>query len=1619
MAQEIKNTFLKSKMNKDLDDRILPNGEYRDALNISVGRSEDNDVGALENVIGNAIITETDLGAGLTIIGIQADLPNDTTYVFLTNYTDLDPLNPTNAPAGSQHYIYAYNTTNGNYRRLVQGEFLNFSTTNRIIGVNLIESLLFWTDNRNQPRKINVNLAVAFIPGGLATLTGDYYTSEHQISVAKYSPYQPIDLYNRADLQVISGATQTYFEVDGSREQELKKYIGATVICTETVPPTQGSNHVRVVTVKTLPGPVTRITVSPVMLAAPAQNEFVSLISSTMTNKNDDTSWPGDPDFLEDKFVRFSYRFKFDDNEYSLMAPFTQIAYIPKQRGYFINGDEDAAYQSTVVAFMENLVQNIGLVIPLPTSANRLVGDYKINEMEILFRESDGVAVKVLDSISVGEISGSSGIDSYYNYEYQSRKPYRTLPEAQTVRVYDKVPVRAFAQETSGNRIIYGNFTDQYTPPANLNYNCRIDPKSDTGLYNNFIEYPNHSVKRNRNYQIGFVLADKFGRQSPVILSSVDKGATSPGGSFFSGSTIYSPYDSTDISTDVLAWSGDAIKVLVNEPITSEINYTAGTPGLYALKAQYSPNTGEGFAAAFWLGTQITNSSYTFRANTAFTNNQNIPRVGDYMRGAYEDFVKVTNVSGPTGPNQYTVTSNGRVSDIYLTPKNLGATVPDLKFVYSINDLGWYSYKIVVKQTEQDYYNVYLPGILNGYPGQSGKAATAPEIAVLGGIDEGVFPNEINLTAHTVLFNDNINKIPRDLAEVGPDQKQYRSSVVLYGRVTNIMQGPNPIPNNQQYFPRLDSEGKSAVSHMSTAIAQARDFNMSFGSLSASDPLKYTGGSDGNKVFYEISSNPLIARITTTEKSIGQPNIDTPQPLPADPVVAPSPPYNMVPYLAIYETAPVESLLDIYWETSAAGLIVDLNAEVASTNDGVTGFSGLTWEFDEDTAASGQPVTSWFTPVDNQGQTITAGITAQLTSQSNINGEVQMFTLVTAPAGPEFGNFQIRYTGDGIVFDVDSAVNDVYSFDITLTNNNTPEPTTNIITLTGVPGGFGSLRNIAPSFATLLNKEISPGTETLISAAEWTTANPNNGSILLNEGQTGLRYSFESFSLVDNVPPTNWTMHPSTGVLTQPTGVNALGTYKINVIVADASLVGGGDGSAYQSLAYKQTGLTFTSLPDGVNNNVLKEGGVWNACKFNPEPNNSNGQLSPAQFGDTVAMMYYITEDFEIVNNNGGEFFNNGIQNPDSYNTGNGVNTYYHRIGSESHKSGTITLSYNLKFPPPVISGGGQSPAIQTPVVSYYYRYVGESQWRELPRSIEKNRVGKVGYTNAYFGSTGNEIASPFQDEPQYDVYDETTVLSDNSRFLKNATAETIWAQTVRAYDYNDFNSVDNADGIEYAILFQDFFPLYLNQQLQDRAVAWLVADDFNYPKCIPWQGANAVVKNGSQINTSQNNSVYELFKFYKSDGSNNSTDYKKIETPSPSNTIWGRNAYGDYNDQFYTDNATYTPYLPVSSETQFINVRLERELPGLFGTGVPFTLTPWTTPGRYILPGIPIKAINLQWVLGIDPVTGVKLSNTNATTGAKTLQTSQIFAPVPNTGSEEIIYNTGGTLRIRRKLTP
>ena len=194
---EVKNNFIKSKMNKDLDERLIPNNEYRDALNIAVSRSEGSDVGALEAILGN--VQRAILGDPKTqIIGTLVDETNNVVYFFSTDFTPTSSV--TNAPLSALCKISVYNVSSQSIVDLVSGSFLNFSTTARMNGVNLLEDLLFFSDNRNQPRKINVSTASS---------NSSYYFNEDQISVAKFAPYLAPRFI---DLRSIA-ATKTFYHV--------------------------------------------------------------------------------------------------------------------------------------------------------------------------------------------------------------------------------------------------------------------------------------------------------------------------------------------------------------------------------------------------------------------------------------------------------------------------------------------------------------------------------------------------------------------------------------------------------------------------------------------------------------------------------------------------------------------------------------------------------------------------------------------------------------------------------------------------------------------------------------------------------------------------------------------------------------------------------------------------------------------------------------------------------------------------------------------------------------------------------------------------------------------------------------------------------------------------------------------------------------------------------------------------------------------------------------------------------------------------------------------------------------------------------------------------------------
>ena len=213
------------------------------------------------------------------------------------------------------------------------------------------------------------------------------------------------------------------------------------------------------------------------------------------------------------------------------------------------------------------------------------------------------------------------------------------------------------------------------------------------------------------------------------------------------------------------------------------------------------------------------------------------------------------------------------------------------------NPLGWYSYKAVVKQTEQDYYNAYIPTAMAAYPLNDTK--------------------ELGATSHVVLYSDNVNKIPRDLKEVGPTDKEYRSSVRLFGRVTNFLSVSDPanLDTNQQFY-------SESLADISNTIATIKDFfdYEAFAdiSLSANEYIFYNFDYDANAGGAFPDASAFVARINT-QKQFGA---QVPQ------TGGTAGRYINGPFLNVYEVEPTVSLLDIYYETTTSGVIDDLNQAI-------------------------------------------------------------------------------------------------------------------------------------------------------------------------------------------------------------------------------------------------------------------------------------------------------------------------------------------------------------------------------------------------------------------------------------------------------------------------------------------------------------------------------------------------------------------------------------------------------------------------------------------------------------------------------------------------------------------
>lgn len=402
---EIEKKFLSGRMNKDVDKRLVADGEYLDAVNVTVNTSEGSTIGAAQNPYGNeriAYINDILAARGLSSISnpiVIGALPYEAMnliYWFVTS-DDFDGIFEYNELTGDT--VLVLGSTTGQ---------LNFNGRYIITGVNYVYnengSLLFWTDGYNPPRRINISRCKT---------------------------------YNIDDAKI--------------------------------------SDDINVV------------------LRPPLSAPYIKLSNNGSVGQR--------PNNLEQKFLYFSYRFKYVDNEYSSMSPYSAVSFQPKGFAIDIDTGENKG--------MVNIFNQANITFE--------TGNQFVKEIQLLVRDTSGLNVRIVDSFNKDELGISD--NSSYEFTFMNNKTYAALPADQTTRLFDNVPLLASAQEIIGNRLIYGDYT-QFRDIVScdnkfININYKVDYQSES-----VGNLPKQTFRSDRDYEVGIVYGDDYGRITTVLTSN-------------------------------------------------------------------------------------------------------------------------------------------------------------------------------------------------------------------------------------------------------------------------------------------------------------------------------------------------------------------------------------------------------------------------------------------------------------------------------------------------------------------------------------------------------------------------------------------------------------------------------------------------------------------------------------------------------------------------------------------------------------------------------------------------------------------------------------------------------------------------------------------------------------------------------------------------------------------------------------------------------------------------------------------------------------------------------------------------------------------------------------------
>ena len=588
---EMKNSFQRGRMNKDLDERVVPQGEYRDALNVEVNTSESSNVGTLQTIKGNSYLEGQPWDDGHCIGSIANDR-NDKLY-FMVAGVERDLI------IEYDHFTSIFSPV------CVDAHFggvraLSFNKQNLITGINVIDDTIYWTDNHSEPKRINITRGKeGSKTGGIS----DYFTTtrvmvkdtmspgmayvnavddegqdvdilERHLTVIKQAPPGPpvlemIDTQRAdadGDTSIGGGEIRRSMTLTSTPAQWLDAtgdFITPLQITVETDTDGDGTGtdftSGDYVLVSAVEDPSIKVRLFITAQVPPGNS--VSYTCEYISGDKDITAFDDyvvvleQPDALfEFKLARFGYRYKYIDGEYSTFSSFTQPAFLPgtfnymPKEGYnlgMVNRLRKLAIKNFVhTRQMPEDVVSVDILYKESNSTNiysvttvkkRVPNKDKWDEWNAI----SPTAVNWLGPTPVGVNGGYNGKTKGY-LPITSEMIHAVLPANQLLRPWDNVPRMALAQEVVGNRLVYGNYLQNYNlsnnePGINDN-NIKVDLKAvitsaklgdispaevqapAPGFIGNNKGYsPTKSLKTLRTYQLGIVYIDKYGRETPVF----------------------------------------------------------------------------------------------------------------------------------------------------------------------------------------------------------------------------------------------------------------------------------------------------------------------------------------------------------------------------------------------------------------------------------------------------------------------------------------------------------------------------------------------------------------------------------------------------------------------------------------------------------------------------------------------------------------------------------------------------------------------------------------------------------------------------------------------------------------------------------------------------------------------------------------------------------------------------------------------------------------------------------------------------------------------------------------------------------------------------------------------